>query len=287
VKGRVDGKIVPIPPSQETVNTLFNANVHSEEDMEAWLAARRVVNSAPANGEEAALSKAGVELYEKIFKFYTYKQWDKYPAQLDASVLLRIPVRTNTDDRYFTDPWQAIPSHGYTRIFENMLLGNPLITIRTGVDYFAVKDQLPKHKLLVFTGPIDAYFASQGLPKLEYRSLRFEEEYHEPPGGYYQEALQVNYPGMEVPYTRIVEYKWKPNQPEGVRDKPGTVIFKEYSVDEGDPYYPVPNPDNQALFEKYRALAAAEVGVTFVGRLASYKYFNSTRPARGPVGCSA
>ena len=216
----------------------------------------------------------GLELYEKIFKYYTFKQWDKYPAQLDASVLLRIPVRTNTDDRYFTDPWQAIPSHGYTRIFENMLLNKPLITIRTGVDFFKVKEQLPKHRLLVFTGPIDAYYASQGLPKLEYRSLRFEEEYHEPAGGYYQEALQVNYPGMEVPYTRIVEYKWKPNQPAGARERPGTVIFKEFSVDEGEPYYPVPNPDNQQLFEKYRALAAKEVGVTFVGRLASYKYFN-------------
>lgn len=187
MKGRVDGKIVPIPPSQETVNTLFNANVHTEEEMEArpscpthccvpgadglsfplqaWLAERRVVNATPKDGEEAALSKAGHELYEKIFKHYTYKQWAKYPAQLDASVLLRIPVRTNRDDRYFTDARQAIPSHGYTRIFENMLLSNPLITIRTGVDFFAVKEQLPKRAMLVFTGPIDAYYASLGMPK--------------------------------------------------------------------------------------------------------------------------
>ena len=107
----------------------------------------------------------GTELYEKIFKYYTYKQWAKYPAQLDASVLLRIPVRTNRDDRYFTDAHQAIPSHGYTRIFENMLNGNPKITIRTGVDYFQVKDALPKRQLLVFTGPIDAYYASLGMPK--------------------------------------------------------------------------------------------------------------------------
>ena len=128
-----------------------------------------MVNPNPKDGEEAALSKAGQELYEKIFKYYTYKQWDKYPAQLDASVLLRIPVRTNRDDRYFTDAHQAIPSHGYTRIFENMLLSNPLITIRTGVDYFAVKDKLPKRKLLVFTGPIDAYYASLGMPKARIR----------------------------------------------------------------------------------------------------------------------
>lgn len=274
VKGRVDGKIVPIPPSQETVNTLFNANVHSEEEMEKWLEERRVKNDAPANGEEAALSKAGPELYEKIFKYYTKKQWDKFPAELDASVLLRIPVRTNTDDRYFTDKHQALPKHGYTRIFENMLLKDPNITIRLNTDFFEYKDKLPERTLLIFTGPIDAYYASLGMPKLEYRSLRFEQEYHEPEGGYYQEALQVNYPGEEVPYTRIVEYKHKPNQPEGVHEKPGTVIFKEYSVDEGDPYYPVPNPDNRALYEKYRQMAEKEPGVAFVGRLASYKYFN-------------
>ncbi len=216
----------------------------------------------------------GPELYEKIFKHYTFKQWAKYPAALDASVLLRIPVRLNRDDRYFTDAHQAIPAAGYTRIFENMLLANPSIAIRTGVDYFQVEKDLPKRSLLVFTGPIDAYYASKGMPKLEYRSLRFEEEYLEPEGGFYQEALQVNYPGMEVPYTRIVEYKHKPNQPAGVKELPGTVIFKEFSVDEGDPYYPVPNPDNQALFLKYQALASEEKDVCFVGRLASYKYFN-------------
>uniref|UniRef100_A0A7S0N226 UDP-galactopyranose mutase C-terminal domain-containing protein n=1 Tax=Pyramimonas obovata TaxID=1411642 RepID=A0A7S0N226_9CHLO len=275
VKGRVDGKKnVAIPPSQLTVNQLFDANVNSEEEMEAWLEQRRVKNDNPKNGEEAALSRAGPELYEKIFKYYTYKQWDKYPEQLDASVLMRIPVRLNTDDRYFTDKHQALPKHGYTRIFENMLLKDPNITIRLSTDFFEVKDKLPAKGLLVFTGPIDAYYASLGMPKLEYRSLRFEPEYLEPEGGYYQEALQVNYPGMEVPYTRIVEYKHKPNQPEGVHEKPGTMIFKEYSVDEGDPYYPVPNPTNQALYEKYRAMAEKEPGVCFVGRLASYKYFN-------------
>jgi len=274
VKGRIDGKVVPIPPCQETVNTLFNANVHSEEEMEKWLEERRVKYEAPANGEEAAISRAGPELYEKIFKYYTYKQWDKYPAQLDASVLMRIPVRTNTDDRYFSDEFQALPKDGYTRIFENMYMNNPLIDVRVGVDYFEVKDKLPKYGLLVYTGPIDAYYASLGMPKLEYRSLRFEMEYHEPDSGYYQEALQMNYPGMEVPYTRIVEYKHKPNQPEDAKKSKGTLIFKEYSVDEGDPYYPVPNPDNQALFQKYKDQAAKEPGVCFVGRLASYKYFN-------------
>ena len=183
-------------------------------------------------------------------------------------------MRTNTDDRYFTDPHQALPKDGYTRIFENMIMSDPNITVRLNFDFFELRDKLPKAGLTVFTGPIDAYYASLGLPKLEYRSLRFEREYHEPEGGFFQEALQVNYPGMEVPYTRIVEYKHKPNQPAGIAQKPGTLIFKEYSIDEGDPYYPVPNPDNQALFQRYKDAAAKEPGVIFVGRLASYKYFN-------------
>ena len=149
----------------------------------------------------------GPELYDKIFKHYTYKQWDKYPAQLDASVLLRIPVRTNTDDRYFTDPWQAIPSHGYTRIFDNMFAKHKdKITVRTSVDFFSpgVQAALPARKLLIFTGPIDAYYASLGMPKLEYRSLRFEEEYHEPEGGYYQEALQVCIFGASMPPAPVL-----------------------------------------------------------------------------------
>ena len=124
------------------------------------------------------------------------------------------------------------------------------------------------------TGPIDAYYASQGLPKLEYRSLRFLEEYHEPEGGFNQPCLQLNYPGPEVEHTIIVEYKHKPNQPETARTSAGTVIFKEYSRDHGEPYYPVPNPANRELYEKYRDMASREPGVVFVGRLASYKYFN-------------
>jgi len=276
-----DFKIVPVPPSQETINTLFKAGVHSEADMEAWLEKVRPKEEGEAqNGEESAIRRAGKELYEKIFKYYTYKQWDKWPAQLDASVLARIPVRTNTDDRYFSDPMQALPRRGYTRIFENMILGNDKIDIRLNFDFFAEKAKLPKHGLLVFTGPIDAYYASLGMPKLEYRSLNFTKEYHEPEGGFYQESLQMNYCGMtgpeeeEVPFTRIVEYKHKPNQPAGVHERPGTVIYKEYSCDDGEPYYPVPNPDNRALYEKYKEMAEKETGVCFVGRLASYKYFN-------------
>merc|ERR1719440_2048252 len=207
------------------------------------------------------------------------KQWDKYPSELDASVTLRLPCRTSTDERYFGDEWQALPLRGYTRIFENMLLKDPRITVRLGVDFFKAREAktLPEYGMLVYTGPIDAYFAQQGMPKLEYRSLRFEEEYVEDPeSGFYQEAMVVNYPSPDVPFTRIVEYKHVPNQSEAVKagKVKGTLLAREYSSAEGDPYYPVPNPANHALYEKYRALAEKEEGVAFVGRLASYKYFN-------------
>jgi len=286
VKGMVpdkDGvkKLVPIPPTQETVNTLFKENIASEEEMQSWYDTQRVPppSGEPTNGEEAALSRVGPLLYERIFKHYTKKQWDKYPAELDASVLMRLPCRTSTDDRYFSDEWQALPRRGYTRIFENMLLQDPNITLRLNVDFFKARaeKQLPEYGMLVYTGPIDAYFAQQGMPKLEYRSIRFEEEWvPEPEGGFFQEAMVVNHPSADVPFTRIVEYKHIPIQPKAVKEGEvaGTLIAREYSTADGDPYYPVPNPANRALYEKYRALAEAESDVCFVGRLASYKYFN-------------
>ena len=276
--------VVPVPPNRDTINRLFpetvpeNGGLRTDEETRAWLDARRGTRTREArNGEESARARAGPELYEAIFKHYTKKQWDKYPEELDASVLARIPVREDVDDRYFSDPRQALPTHGYTRVFENMIMGDPNVTVRLNVDFFEHREALRKmaKKCVVFTGPIDAYYASQGLPKLEYRSLRFVEEYHAaPPGGFYQPCLQLNYPGPEVEHTRIVEYKHKPNQPRRAREQPGTVIFKEYSCDHGEPYYPVPNPANRELYERYREMASKEPGVVFVGRLASYKYFN-------------
>merc|ERR1711988_1296386 len=286
VRGRVPDRegvkrLVPIPPVQATVNALFGENISSEEEMQAWYDKQRVPCSGekPTNSEEAALSRVGAELYEAIFKHYTKKQWDKYPSELDASVMLRLPCRTSTDERYFACDWQALPRRGYTRIFENMLLNDPRVTLRLGVDYFKARDagELPEYGMLVYTGPIDAYFAQQGMPKLEYRSIRFEEIWvPEPEGGFYQEAMVVNYPSPDVPFTRIVEYKHVPNQPQAVKDGKvkGTLLAREYSSADGDPYYPVPNPENHALYERYRALAEAESSVCFVGRLASYKYFN-------------
>merc|ERR1719507_919933 len=184
-------KIVPIPPNQQTVNTLFGTDIHSEEEMEDWLSSRRpnLEGKKPSNGEEMSLSRVGTDLYEKIFKHYTKKQWDKYPDELDASVLLRLPCRTSTDERYFGDQWQALPTRGYTRIFENMLLRDPNISVRVNCDFFKEREsgRLPKYAMLVYTGPIDSYFAQAGMPKLEYRSLHFEETYVEDPDqGFFQ-----------------------------------------------------------------------------------------------------
>lgn len=173
-------KFVPMPPNQVTVNMLFKENITTKEQMVAWLNKRRPSHPkdySPQNGEEMAMSRVGKELYEMLFKHYTKKQWDKYPAELDAAVLARLPYREDKDDRYFDDPWQHLPKNGYTYLFENMLLKNPLITVRLNTDYFDVKSELPDHDLLVFTGPIDAYFSNKGLPKLEYRSIYWEKEY--------------------------------------------------------------------------------------------------------------
>ena len=192
-------RIVPIPPNIDTVNALFGTDINTEDEMVAWLDERRPkLDQPPQNGEEMSVSRVGTDLYERIFKTYTKKQWDKWPKELDASVLARLPYRTNREDTYFNDQFQALPADGYTAMFEKMLLNNKDITVRLNVDYFQVKDKLPKHKLLVFTGPIDAYFASQGLPKLEYRSIFWDKEYLEPEGGFYQPAWVVNYPGGDV-----------------------------------------------------------------------------------------
>ena len=275
-------QMVPIPPTQETVNKLFKAGVKNEADMEKYYEENRVKNDNPTNGKEAALSRVGEGLYEKIFRHYTKKQWDKYPEGLDPSVLIRLPCRTTTDDRYFSDKYQALPLRGYTRIFENILLTGACkdkVQLRLNCDFFEKRrnNELPEHDLIIYTGPIDAYYADQGLPKLEYRTVVFETQFEEKPeGGFIQEPLACNYPGADVPWTRIVEYKHTPNQPEPVKngDVKGSIIYKEFSSAEGDPYYPVPNPANRELYEKYQALAEKEEGVAFVGRLASYKYFN-------------
>ncbi|MDB5687747.1 MAG: glf, partial [Rhizorhabdus sp.] len=195
---------------------------------------------------------------------YTRKQWGMDPSELDKSVTSRVPTRTSTDDRYFTDSFQAMPAEGYTRMFERML-DHPNIDLLLGVDYLEARDAYP-HDRLVFTGPIDEYFDHRH-GKLPYRSLRFHHETQDQER--WQDVAVVNYPSEDVPYTRVTEYKHLTGQ---VSVK--TSITYEYPAEDGDPYYPIPRDENQALFKRYEAMALAEPGVVFVGRLATYRYYN-------------
>lgn len=269
----VDGKMVPIPVNITTVNMIFGLNIQNESEMDQWLSEHQIKNDNPTNGREAALARVGEVLYKKMFRNYTKKQWDKYPEELDPSVLNRIPVRNNFEDGYFSDTHQGQPKEGYTKLFENMV-NNPNITIKLNTDYFDIRNKLPTHTKLFYTGPIDQYFDFKfsASEKLEYRSLRFKFETYDKE--YFQTNSVINYPN-EHDYTRIVEYKYFTGQ-----KHPKTTISKEYSVDyipgKNDPYYPVPNPKNQVMFARYQeeAKKLEEKGIYFVGRLANYKYFN-------------
>ena len=267
VIGKIGEKQFPIPVNIDTVNTLCGTNIKSEDEMKAWLAAHSLPCAAPKNSEEVALARVGPELYEAIFKAYTYKQWEKYPAELNPSVLERIPVRTNYDPYYFSDKYQALPAAGYTE-FVRAQLTHPNITYRTSVEF--TPDMTQEYDMIFYTGPIDAYYAAAGYPKLEYRSINFKVV--DLDMDKFQSNSVVNYPSAAEPYTRIVEYKHFLNQ-----EVPGkTTIVYEYTCAEGDPYYPIPNPANIELYKKYQALAEADEakGIYFIGRLANYKYFN-------------
>ncbi len=282
VLASVDGKLVPIPVNIKTVNMIFGLNIQNEEEMDEWLIKNQIKSDNPQNGEEAALSRVGKVLYEKMFRNYTKKQWDKYPEELDPSVLNRIPVRNNFDDRYFSDTYQGQPKEGYTKLFERMI-DNPNITLSLSTDFFEAKESLPSHKWLFYTGPIDQYFDFKfsNINKLEYRSIRFEFETYDKE--HYQNNSVINYPN-ENEFTRIVEYKYFTGQ-----KHPKTTISKEFSVDYkpgiNDPYYPVPNPQNQEIFEKYQeeAKRLEGDGIYFVGRLANYKYFNMDQAFRNAL----
>ena len=268
VLARVDEKLVPIPVNIDTVNLLFNQSISSEAEMKKWLEDHKLIIDNPQNGKEAVLAKVGPELYEKMFRHYTKKQWDKYPEELHASVLNRIPVRTNKDDRYFSDKYQALPLGGYTQMFEK-ILAHPNIEVRLNTDYFDILDEIDHGSKLFYTGPIDRFFDFKYSiqEKLEYRSINFVKETIDQE--YFQENSVVNYPGTEVDFTRIIEYKHFGNQ-----KTPNTVIVKEYTVDSGEPFYPVPNQRNQEIYERYRKDAEQLKNIYFVGRLANYKYFN-------------
>ena len=263
VLARVSGQLVPLPINRTTVNQLYGWNL-DEQGMAAFLA--EVAEERPIhNSEDVVRSRVGRELCELFFHHYTKKQWGLELAQLAPQVAGRIPVRTNDDDRYFTDAFQAIPRDGYTAMFRNML-DHHLIQVELATPFAAVKDRV-NFRHVVYTGPVDAYYGYR-FGALPYRSLRFEHR-HLPEISQFQPVATINEPGSKVPWTRITEFKHITGQ-----QHPGTSIVTEYPQADGDPYYPIPNAGNEALYQRYKQLAAQEAGVTFVGRLAQYRYYN-------------
>jgi UDP-galactopyranose mutase len=262
VRAWVDGQLVPIPINLDTINLLYGTRFTSfqlQQFFDSVAEPRDVIRTS----EDVIISKVGRELYEKFFRNYTRKQWGLDPSELDATVIARIPVRTNRDDRYFTDTYQVMPAHGFTRMFERML-AHPNIKILLNTDYREIEGSIAYDRV-VFTGPVDEYFDFR-FGKLPYRSLEFKFETLET--ARHQPVAVVNYPNDNV-FTRITEIKHITGQEHGK-----TTLVTEYPRAEGDPYYPVPRPENAALYRRYQELADATEGVHFVGRLATYKYYN-------------
>ena len=262
VRACVDGRLVPIPINLDTINELYGLNL-TPQGMKDFLAGVAEKREKVVTSEDVVVGTVGRELYEKFFRGYTRKQWALDPSELDAQVTARVPVRFNRDDRYFTDSYQAMPKRGFTRMFENML-DHPNIKILLNADYREVMDEV-RFESLIYTGQIDEFFDYQYGP-LPYRCLEFKHETHNRP--VFQSAPVVNYPN-EYAYTRVTEFKYLTGQEHSL-----TSVVYEFPRSEGDPYYPIPRPDNAALYKKYQSLAEQNPDVHFVGRLATYKYYN-------------
>jgi UDP-galactopyranose mutase len=262
VLAEVDGMRVPIPINLDTINKLYGLKLNALE-LKEFFEKVREKREPLRTSEDVVVNAVGRELYEKFFRGYTRKQWGLDPSELDASVTARVPTRTNRADRYFTDTFQAMPRHGYTRMFEKML-DSPNITIVLNSDYKELQKEVAFREM-IYTGPVDSFFDYR-YGKLPYRSLEFRHETHDVE--VFQEAPVVNYPNGQ-PYTRVTEFKYLTGQ---VHKKTGVVY--EYPQAEGDPYYPIPRAENAELYKKYEELAGARSDVHFVGRLATYKYYN-------------
>jgi UDP-galactopyranose mutase len=262
VLASVDGQLVPIPINLTTINTLYGLNLDCTQ-LEAFFESKAEKIDRVKTSEDVVISKVGRELYEKFFKNYTRKQWDLDPSELDASVTARVPTRTNKDDRYFTDTYQAMPLYGYTKMFQKML-SHPNIKIMLNTDYKEIIDVIP-YTAMIYTGPIDSFF-NYCYGRLPYRSLEFKFETHDT--DVYQPTGTINFPN-EHGYTRITEFKYLTGQKHGK-----TSIVYEYPQAEGDPYYPIPRPENAEIYKKYQSLANAMTNTYFTGRLATYKYYN-------------
>ena len=258
----VDGQLLPVPINLNTVNKLYGTQLTSFQ-LEEFFRSIAEPCAQIRTSEDVIVSKVGRELYEKFFRNYTRKQWGLDPSELDAAVTARVPVRTNGDNRYFTDTYQVMPRHGYTRMFERMLK-HPNIKILLNADYREVSGLIPAREV-IFTGPIDEFFDYR-FGRLPYRSLEFKFETRREAVA--QEGPVINYPN-ENAYTRVTEFKYLTGQEHSC-----TTLVYEYPKAEGDPYYPVPRPENQQMYRKYQALANQTPGVHFLGRLGTYKYYN-------------
>ena len=262
VLASVDGQLLPIPINLNTINSMYGLSLNSDQ-LEDFFTERAVKKTPVLTSEDVVIGRVGKELYEKFFKGYTKKQWDLDPSELDASVTARVPIRTNRDDRYFEDTFQAMPAQGYTQMFEKML-DHPNIKIMLNTDYKEIEDHFQFRKM-IYTGPIDRYFDFR-YGRLPYRSLQFKFETVDKDVA--QVAGTINYPN-EHPYTRITEFKYLTGQKHHK-----TSLVTEYPMAEGDPYYPIPTIANAELYKKYQALATESVNTYFTGRLATYKYYN-------------
>jgi UDP-galactopyranose mutase len=258
----VDGQLLPIPINLTTVNKLYGTNFTSFQLAEFFQSVAEP-KSQIRTSEDVIVNKVGRELYEKFFRNYTRKQWGLDPSELDAAVTARVPVRTNCDDRYFTDTYQVMPLHGYTRLFERML-SHPNIKVLLNADYHEVQQMIP-HLEVIFTGPVDEFFDYR-FGRLPYRSLDFKFETLNTKLA--QEVAVINYPN-ENAFTRVTEFKHLTGQ-----SHPKTTLVYEFPRGDGDPYYPIPRAENQQMYRKYQTLANQTSGVTFLGRLGTYKYYN-------------
>jgi len=262
VLASVDGQLVPLPINLDTVNQLYGLTLNSFE-MEGFLDEQSEPVEHVKTSEDVVVKRVGRDLYDKFFRNYTRKQWGMDASELDSSVTSRVPVRTNRDGRYFTDRYQAMPAHGYTRMFERML-AHPNIKVMLNTDWREVAEMIPHHEV-IYSGSVDEFFDCR-YGKLPYRSLNFAFETHDIEVA--QPAAVINHPN-DHSYTRVTEFKYLTGQVH-----PKTTLVYEYPTSDGDPYYPVPRPDNAELYARYRALAEATPGVHFVGRLATYRYYN-------------
>ncbi len=262
VLASVDGQLLPIPINLDTINKFYGTNLTAME-VESFLGNLAEKKEKILTSEDVVVNKVGRLLYEKFFRGYTRKQWGLDPSELDASVTARVPTRTNRDDRYFTDTYQAMPANGFTKMFQN-ILRHPNIKVMLNTDYQEIRSIFP-YKEMIYSGPIDEYFGYR-YGKLPYRSLKFKHSTLDKP--LEQPAAVINYPN-DYAYTRATEFKYLTGQ-----EHPKTSLVHEFPSAEGDPYYPIPRPENAELYNQYKELADSVEGVYFVGRLATYKYYN-------------